>query len=99
MRQEFYNDNGPGNRSRSPKVAHQPWDVRVKPGQQKRLILWTLQSEIRQVAVAHGGAVREHEQASVRHHQGAENSDDGAKLPVAVLDIWAPFLNRGGAPR
>ena len=24
---------------------------------------------------------------------------DGAKVAVAVLDIWVPFLERGGAPR
>ena len=24
---------------------------------------------------------------------------DGAKMAVAVLDIWVPFLERGGAPR
>ena len=23
---------------------------------------------------------------------------DGAKVAVAVLDIWVPFLERGGAP-
>jgi hypothetical protein len=46
MRQEFYNDNGPGDRGHSPKVLRQPQDVRVKPQRQKCLILGVLQAEM-----------------------------------------------------
>jgi hypothetical protein len=46
MRQEFYNDNGPGNRGHSPKVLHQPRGARVKPRRLKHLIFEVLQTEI-----------------------------------------------------
>ena len=52
MRQEFYNENGPGDRGHSPKVLHQPWGVRVKPQRRKGLIFEVLQPEIGQVAIA-----------------------------------------------
>jgi hypothetical protein len=46
MRQEFYNDNGPGNRGHSPKVLHQLQGVRVEPQRQRCVIFGALQAEM-----------------------------------------------------
>jgi hypothetical protein len=99
MRQESNNENGPGDRGHSSKVLRQPWGVRVKPRRRKCLIFGVLQPEIGQVSIARRDAGGGCEQAVDRGHQAAEIPVDGAKVAVTVLDIWVPFLKRGGAPR